>query len=139
MVIVINIVALMRRFHPMRASKVLGLFVVFALALTVIAADKDSSASSSASPSGSEQTLKGTIACAKCTFKVEKDCNIAIQVKEKDKDVLYYFDTESHKKWMGGGGDINFCTKKMDGTVTGTVSEKDGKKWVHVNKLEVNK
>jgi hypothetical protein len=128
-VITIGIVTLMRRYLPMRASwKVLGVFVVFALALTVIGADKDSS--------GSEVTLKGTIACAKCTFKVEKDCNIAIKVKDGEKEVLYYFDTESHKKWMGGDGDINFCTKKMEGTVTGTVTEKDGKKWVHVNKLE---
>jgi hypothetical protein len=117
----------------MRTSwKLLGLFVVFALALSVVAADKDSSASSS----GSEQTLKGTVACAKCTFKVETDCNIAIQVKDGDKETLYYFDADSHKKYMGGDKSVtNFCTKKAECTVTGTVTEKDGKKWIHVNKL----
>ena len=122
----------------MRFSKLLGLLVVFALAMTLIAADKDSSPS----PSGSVVTLKGTIACSKCTFDepVEKDkCNIAIKVKEKDKEVIYYFDAESHKKWMGGDGDINFCKVKKEGTVTGTVTEKGGKKWIHVDKLEAAK
>jgi hypothetical protein len=113
----------------------LGMFVVMALALMATAADKDSG-------SEKEVTLKGTIACSKCTFKepaVEGKCNIAIKVKEKDKDVIYYFDADAHKKWMGGGGDVNFCTKSLPGSVTGTVSEKDGKKWIKVTKLEHDK
>ncbi len=121
----------------MKASwKLLGLFAAFALVLSAVAADKDSSSSASPSGSGSEVTLKGTIACAKCTFKEADKCNIAIKVKEKDKDVIYYFDADAHKKWMGGDGDVNFCTKSAEGSVTGIVSEKDGKKWIKVSKLE---
>jgi hypothetical protein len=117
----------MRRYLLMRACKLLGLIAVFALAATVIAADKD-------------ETFKGTIGCAKCQ-KWDKDlkaCNISIKVKDKDgKDVLYYFDEESHKKYMGGDKNVtNFCQKTADGSVTGTVSEKDGKKYIHVTKLE---
>ncbi len=116
----------------MRTScKLLGLIAALALTATVIAADKDSSSG--------EVTLKGTIACSKCTFKspaVEGKCNIAIKVKDGDKETIYYFDADSHKKWMGGDGDVNFCTKQAEGTVTGTVTEKDGKKWIKVTKLE---
>jgi hypothetical protein len=118
----------------MRTSwKLLGACAVFAVALTVIAADKDSS-------SGSEVTLKGTIACAKCTFKVDgqDQCNIAIKVKDGDKETIYYFDEASHKKWMGKDAEINFCTIKKEGSVTGTVTEKGGKQWVHVNKLKAD-
>jgi type 1 fimbria pilin len=117
----------------MRTSwKLLGACVVFALALTVVAADKDSS-----SPSGSEVTIKGTIACAKCTFKVDgqKDCNIAIKDKE---GTIYYFDADSHKKWMGKDAEINFCTIQKEGSVTGVVTKKDGKSYIHVNKLKAD-
>src|SRR5262249_41367354 len=45
-----------------------------------------------------EVTLKGTITCAKCDLKKESSCMTVIKVKEGDKDVVYYFDKDSHKK-----------------------------------------
>ena len=79
-----------------------------------------------------EKTLKGTITCAKCDLKKEAKCATVIKVKEGDKDVVYYFDTDSHKK-----NHKEVCTTPKEGTVTGTVAEKDGKKTVTVKKVEI--
>jgi hypothetical protein len=100
-------------------SMALGLVMLFVLALGVRADDK-------------EVTLKGTITCAKCDLKVAKSCATVIKVEEDGKDaVVYYFDKvsgkENHKK---------ICTEAKKGSVTGTVSEKDGKKWITVTKVE---
>jgi hypothetical protein len=96
------------------------LLCVFALAgvlaLTAQAADK-------------EVTLKGKILCAKCALKLEgiRKCATCIKVKEGDKDVVYLFldkgnKEEYHEEVCGGG--------VKDGVVTGTVFEKDGRKWI---------
>lgn len=76
-----------------------------------------------------EVTLEGTIACAKCTFKVDgvKTCNIAIKVK----DEVILFDKDSSKKFHD-----DYCTASKEGKVTGTIVEKDGKKFLTVTKLE---
>src|SRR3954470_11387106 len=76
-----------------------------------------------------EVTLKGEIMCAKCELK-EKDvakCQTVLKVKEDGKEVSYYFadkgnKEEYHEAVCGGG--------RKEGTVTGTVSEKGGKKWI---------
>src|SRR5262249_6686368 len=80
-----------------------------------------------------EKTLKGTITCAKCDLKVEGQtkCATVIKVKEGDKDVIYYFDADSHKKHHP-----KVCNEAKEGEVVGTVSEKDGKKQVKVSKVE---
>ena len=100
-----------------------GLVALFAVVVAIQAADK-------------EETLKGMITCAKCDLKVEKKCATVIKVekdkKDKDsKETVYYFDSDSHKKYHG-----DICKTPTKGTVTGTVSEKDGKKTVKVSKLE---
>lgn len=81
-------------------------------------------------------TLKGNIMCAKCALKLEKKCTNVIQVKENNKEVTYYFkdkgtDEEYHEEVCGGD--------KKEGTVTGTVSEKDGKKFITPTKVEYAK
>src|SRR5947207_98738 len=71
-----------------------------------------------------KKTLKGTITCAKCDLKlIDKSgkCATVIKVKEKDKDVVYWFDDASGKKYHG-----KICTEPKKGEVTGTVSK--GKK-----------
>src|SRR5262245_52893167 len=78
-----------------------------------------------------EVTLKGTITCAKCDLKKEKACATVSSVKEMDKDVVYYFDADSHKKHHKA-----ICTEAKKGSVVGKVSEKDGKKVVTVSKVE---
>jgi hypothetical protein len=98
---------------------VLGLALVLTVAVAQARPDK-------------EVTLKGTITCAKCDLKKEAKCATVIKVKEDGKDVVYYFDADSHKKNHG-----KICTEAKEGSVTGTVSEKDGKKMVKVDKIEI--
>jgi hypothetical protein len=103
----------------------LGLAAAFAVIAVVQADDKEK-----------EKTLKGTITCAKCDLKVEKKCATVIKVpkdkKDKEsKEEIYYFDAASHKEHHKP-----ICMEPKKGTVTGVVSEKDGKKTIKVTKLE---
>ena len=45
-----------------------------------------------------EVTLKGAIMCAKCELKEGKKCQTVITVKEKGKDVTYYFKDKGNKE-----------------------------------------
>jgi hypothetical protein len=75
-----------------------------------------------------EQTLKGTITCAKCDLKINKNkCATVIKVK----DTVYWFDKIADKKYHK-----KVCTEGQDGTVTGVVSEMDGKKIIKVSKVQ---
>jgi hypothetical protein len=78
-----------------------------------------------------EVSLKGTITCAKCDLKLAAKCATVIKVTADGKDTIYYFDATgdkaNHKK---------ICTEAKEGTVTGTVSEKDGKHIITVSKVE---
>ncbi len=74
-----------------------------------------------------EETLKGTITCAKCDLKLVKKCHTVIKVK----DTVYWFDDAGHKK-----NHKAICTTPKEGSVTGVVSEKGGKKYVKVSKLK---
>jgi hypothetical protein len=85
-----------------------------------------------------EVTLKGTILCAKCALK-EKDikkCTTAIQVKEGDKTLTYYFDDKGHDEKYH---DAICESAGKAGTVVGTVTEKGGKKWIRPTKVEYAK
>jgi hypothetical protein len=82
-----------------------------------------------------EVTLKGKIMCAKCELKLKgiSKCTTCIKVKEGDTEVVYLFldkgnKEEYHQAVCGGG--------EKEGTVTGTVTEKDGKKWIKPKKVE---
>jgi hypothetical protein len=104
-------------------SMLLGLAVVLALTLTVAAEEKK------------ETTITGTITCAKCDLKVDGQTKCATVIKGKakgsDKEEVYYFDDESGKKNHG-----KICKEPMKGSVTGTISEKDGKKIVTVKEVK---
>jgi hypothetical protein len=100
-------------------SMVLGLAVVCALVLGVRADDK-----------AKEETLKGKITCAKCDLGTADECQTVIKVK----DTVYEFDKDSGKKYHK-----EICKKGKDGTVVGTVSEKDGKKIVKVKEVKFDK
>ena len=78
---------------------------------------------------GKEQTLKGTITCAKCDLKIAKDgkCHTVVKVK----DTVYWFDPAGSKKYHA-----KICKEAMEGEVTGIVSTKDGKKWVKVSDVK---
>lgn len=97
----------------------LALVAVLALVVSVKAEEKK------------EVTLKGTITCAKCDLKEADKCATVIKVTEGDEKGVYYFDAKSHK-----ANHKTICQTPMEGTVTGTVSEKDGKKIITVTKVD---
>jgi hypothetical protein len=99
-------------------SMALGLAVVFALVLSARADEKKA------------ETLKGTITCAKCDLGTADECATVIKVK----DTVYFFDTKGGKQYHK-----EICKKAKEGTVTGTVSEKDGKKIVTVKEVKFDK
>src|SRR4051812_42082751 len=77
-------------------------------------------------------TLTGKVVCAKCGLKQTKKCANAIQVKEGGKEVVYLF----LDKGMAEDYHESVCgSEGKDGTVTGVVSEKDGKKWITPKKV----
>lgn len=81
---------------------------------------------------GEEVTLTGRIACAKCELNKSSNCQTVIVVNEDGKDVLYYLDAKS-----GKANHEAVCQGGKDGSVTGTVSEKDGKKFITASKVEL--
>jgi hypothetical protein len=98
--------------------------LVFALVLAVAAVAV--SLTSTRAADDKEVTLKGTILCSKCELKETKSCGNAIRVKEDGKDVVYYFKDKGGKEPYHK----TFCQGPVEGSVKGTVSTKDGKKWI---------
>src|SRR5258708_31459892 len=82
--------------------------------------------------------LTGTMVCGKCSgLKLTPKCSNVLQVKEGDKTVNYILDDkgngEDYHEGVCGDG-------KLEGvSVTGTVSEKDGKKYIKPTKVELKK
>lgn len=79
-----------------------------------------------------EVTFKGTILCAKCALKQGDKCQTAIQVKQDGKEVVYYLDDQGNKEKYHAavcGGE------REQGSVTGVVSERGGKKWIKPSKV----
>jgi hypothetical protein len=77
-----------------------------------------------------EVTLKGEIGCAKCAFSTTKECATAIRVTAGEKKAIYLFDEASHKEHHE-----EVCQDVKPGSVTGEVSEHDGKQYIKVSKL----
>lgn len=106
-------------------STLLCSVAIVLLVSRVIAQDKDK-----------EVTLKGTILCAKCALKETDKCQTAVQVKEGNKTVTYYFhdkgEGESYHEAICGGD-------RKEGTVVGKVHEHDGKKMIAPTKVEYAK
>ncbi len=77
-----------------------------------------------------EVTLKGKMVCGKCTLKLKgvTKCTNVLQVEEDGKTVNYFIDDK------GGGAPYHkaICPKgaSQQAEITGTVSTKDGKKWI---------
>ena len=84
--------------------------------------------------SAGEVTLKGTIVCAKCTLKKPdaKECqNVLLASGPDGKEVEYYMAKSAAADAVG-----EVCTAKKKVTITGTVSEKDGRNWIIASKVE---
>ena len=83
-----------------------------------------------------EVTLKGTFTCAKCDLSETKKCQNVLIVKDGDKTTNYYLVQNKLSK----DNHEHVCKKSIDGvTVTGTVSEVDGKKQLLASKIELPK
>ncbi|HSQ57451.1 MAG TPA: hypothetical protein VLM40_17140 [Gemmata sp.] len=85
---------------------------------------------------GEKKTLEGTLVCTKCSLSETKTCGNALIVKDGDKKVTYYLSDKGGKAPYHK----SCCTKDVEGVkVTGTVTEKDGKKTIQEPKVELPK
>ena len=89
-----------------------------------------------AATAADEVTLTGQVLCAKCTLKKAdaKECQNVLVVKDGDKTAEYYVEKNDVATQFG-----HVCKGEKDAVVTGTVSEKDGKKWIAATKMEEKK
>lgn len=103
----------------MLLSGVAGLSLMLGVALMAQAAD--------------EVTLTGKMQCAKCTLKETKACQNVLTVKDGDNEVKYYLTGGAAKK-----AHKKVCPpdSSAEATVTGKVSEKDGKKMLEASKVD---
>lgn len=96
----------------------LGLAVILCSAILAAQADDKSD----------EKTIKGTMVCGKCTLGVCKKCTNVLQVKDGDKTVEYFIEDNGNKEKYHKA--ICPPDKTQEAEVKGTVSTKDGKKWI---------
>ncbi|MEY2466068.1 MAG: hypothetical protein QOD03_589 [Verrucomicrobiota bacterium] len=93
--------------------------LVIGLATPAFAADK-------------EVTVTGEGKCGKCSLKETDKCQNVIQTEENGKKVTYYLEGKESKAFHE-----NLCKESHKVTATGTVKEEDGKKVMHVAKIEL--
>lgn len=81
-----------------------------------------------------EETLSGTILCAKCKLKKAdaKECQDVLVVKAKDGATTEYYVAKNDVTEKFGHG----CGKEASAVITGAISEKDGRKWITPSKME---
>jgi hypothetical protein len=77
--------------------------------------------------------LEGEAKCAKCALKVSDTCHAVIVVKKDGKEEVIYAEKDDQGKALHG----EICKGAKPATVEGTVTEKDGKKFVKITKYEV--
>lgn len=113
----------------------LAVVAVFSLLLaapahvTVVAADLSAVASAKA-----DETFKGTLVCAQCGLKKPDahECQDVLLVDDGKGNTAEYYITKNDVAQKSGEA----CTLKIPATVTGTVSQKDGKTWLIPSKIE---
>ncbi len=80
------------------------------------------------------ETFTGTMVCAQC--KLQKpdahECQDVLLVKNPKGETTEYYIVKNEVSKEAGEA----CTTEVPATVTGTVSEKDGKKWLAATKIE---
>lgn len=86
------------------------------------------------SAEAADRTFTGKIVCAQCTLKKADahECqDVLLVTGDTNKTTEYYIVKNDVAKEAGEA-----CTAQVPATVTGTVSEKDGKKWIAATKIE---
>ena len=83
-----------------------------------------------------EQTLTGSVMCAKCALKQPglKSCQDVLVVKNGTETKEYYVTKNEVLTKFG-----HTCSGEKAVVVTGTVTEKDGKMWITPTKIDQNK
>jgi hypothetical protein len=103
------------------------LFILSAALLTV---------SLAASPlvAFADEALSGTLVCAKCALNKADahECQDVLIVADAKGAKTEYYVTKNEVAEKSGEA----CTLEIKATVTGTVSEKDGRKWITPSKIE---
>jgi hypothetical protein len=84
--------------------------------------------------SAADETLSGSVMCAKCTLKKAdaKECQDVLVVKDAAGASTEYYITKNAVAEKFG----HVCSGESAAKVTGAVSEKDGKKWITATKME---
>jgi hypothetical protein len=113
----------------MPVATLIGVALVVCIAGAALAADKPA-----AKPA--EVTLTGEVQCAMCILKKAdaKACQDVLVVADKAGKTEYYLVKNAASERFGMS-----CAKPRPAVATGTVSEKDGKKWLAASKLEAVK
>lgn len=84
--------------------------------------------------SAAEVTLSGKVVCAKCSLKkadATKCQDVLVVTDDKGASAEYYVAKNDVSEKFG-----HVCRAESAATVTGEVSEKDGKKWIMASKME---
>ena len=84
-----------------------------------------------------ETTLSGTLMCAKCALKkadASKCQDVLVVTDAQGASTEYYIAKNAAADEAG-----HQCKTEAKAKVTGTVSEKDGKKWIEATKIEKEK
>ena len=80
-----------------------------------------------------EVTLKGEMVCAKCYLNKPdaKECQDVLLVKDAKGATAEYYVTKNKVSQESGEA----CTQVIPATIVGSVSEKDGRKWITASKI----
>jgi hypothetical protein len=91
-------------------------------------------ASMAAPALAAEETYKGSLMCAMCMLKKADahECQDVLVVTDANGAKTEYYVTKNAVTEKAGEA----CTAEIKATVTGTVSEKDGRKWITPSKIE---
>jgi Family of unknown function (DUF6370) len=90
-----------------------------------------------AAAGAAEETVNGKIMCAKCTLKkadADKCQDVLVTKDAAGKVSELYIEKNDVAKAYG-----HTCQGEKPAVVTGTVTEKDGKKWIAATKMEAPK
>ena len=81
-----------------------------------------------------EETLTGTLLCAKCALnKVDAhECQDVLIVTDAKGVKTEFYVTKNEVAEKAGEA----CTQEIKATITGTLSETDGRKWITPSKIE---
>ncbi len=81
-----------------------------------------------------ETVFEGSLVCAKCTLKKAdaKECQDVLVVTDAAGAKTEYYITKNDVARNSG----EVCTQEVKATVTGTVSQSDGKTWLTASRIE---